>query len=1676
MKRKFIISILLLMCLFLILNLNEASAFYSIGTKLTVDVAKETFADIDLNGPNAIAYCIQAGQPVKSGTQYTVTRYAYINGRGANIDIGKNENGNYVDGETKYIECDENAIMAYIISQPNGDGSQHQNEVYSAKQKAIYNYFGTWAKKVGFDVNLGITSGWYGDDPEVITILNNAREYAKSLTEQTASIKNNNAVNDSFSKQLYEYQGEEYIKVGPFNWEYTGNIDSVNVYDQNSKELNVKYAKYDGGSLKISDNASGIIKSNTGFYILINTKDNVEKISRITAKVKATKDVIRAEIVGMETDATTNGRDDQNLIAINIVANTEQQTTEDSLEMNDIDLLGSINILKRDSVTGNVLDNVYFTIRMLTGSKAGQYISVDDNGNAVYTTEEVRVKTVNGLINIQNAYFGEYELTEVENENYGYEDLPRVIGTYSVNMFNTVQDDKRVIKDGVYEIESALDSNKVVDLFSALTDNGTNIQLYTRNNTYSQRFYIKYVGDGYYKITVLIANKNLDVANGGTEPGTNVWVYEDNDTDAQKWRFDDAGNGYYYINSKLNNLNLDVDSAMTADGTNIRVFTPNQTNAQKFKFNNLDNSMDSSTNGTVQVVVENTRKYIQLSGYVWEDMISSKSTVRDYLYTEPDTDERNRDRLVANVTVKLKDREGNAVNFKILNENGDYEVVQETKTDENGSYRMYDILIDEIDNYYVEFTYNGMSYTTVPIVDISYNNASKALEGDERTRFNNEYAQITDDENNVQNVGQANNSNGEMSYNINYDYDTQNQKSSVNYGPNSVYGYDGQSFPINGTDEQYLITATTYNGYVSVGGSGYLSDIYTAEYIKQNGITEIENINMGLYQREQPDLSVAKDIERANVSVAGAEHIYRYADRFNEELWSKNGLYGVEANDLEPQVKFQQEGAYGSMSYTRYLYASDIMYKDGENADDKLSVKMTYVISVKNQATKLNAQIYELEDYYDTKYVNIVGIGTEMNSDGSIKEGTEIEYYEPGESIGNYNKIVIGENNEPILELEPETKKNIYVQLEVNRDNIKDILEGNVDVKLDNVVEINKYGTTIVNEQGQEEIYAGIDKDSQPGNMDVTDRTTYEDDTDSAPGMMLKLQEERQINGKVFLDEDENALDAGKRTHAGVERQGDGKYNVGESSIKNVQVTLKNPDGSTAQFYNEDTGNFENAVTYTDENGDYTFEGFVPGDYYITYTWGGDIVNGENSTYIDAGGNEQTINVQNYKSTVVNETVWNQKESNDQWYKDSFKQNYDGIEWDSSTGTEIRNSDAVDDWNKRLEIDNEIGEVTYSEKQKLENTYNGNPDGGETYANVQMDSNTPEFVVNLEYADTTKENPDTNTTDQRDEFEQNADGTLAKDQNGDYISNGYFTNTLKNIDFGIIERARQILELDKEITAVKITLANSNVIVNAQLVDGQLRDETQYVTVMPPSDANNGQIKIEIDQELIQGATIDIEYGLKVTNTSELDYQTQEFYMYGNGYGEVETSLVTLQPTLLIDYIDNNMSTESEDHENWTVIPQENRADYLYDVNSNPDGLLSKGLESTLNSTIKVITTEQLKDIILKPIGNEIDTSVTAMLNAHKLLSNNDETFLENHAEIIRVKRNNGGAVLTTIPGNYEPGNTYTSEEDDSESPSVTVVPPTGLTTNTISYIIIAISSLGILVAGIILIKKFVIK
>ena len=77
------------------------------------------------------------------------------------------------------------------------------------------------------------------------------------------------------------------------------------------------------------------------------------------------------------------------------------------------------------------------------------------------------------------------------------------------------------------------------------------------------------------------------------------------------------------------------------------------------------------------------------------------------------------------------------------------------------------------------------------------------------------------------------------------------------------------------------------------------------------------------------------------------------------------------------------------------------------------------------------------------------------------------------------------------------------------------------------------------------------------------------------------------MTGKVFLDSTSNELKTGEV------RQGDGMYTDGEKGIEYVKVTLKE--------------NIENGTVYettTNGKGDFKIEGYIPGDYTLTYTWG----------------------------------------------------------------------------------------------------------------------------------------------------------------------------------------------------------------------------------------------------------------------------------------------------------------------------------------------------------------------------------------------------------------------------------------------------------------------------------------
>lgn len=170
------------------------------------------------------------------------------------------------------------------------------------------------------------------------------------------------------------------------------------------------------------------------------------------------------------------------------------------------------------------------------------------------------------------------------------------------------------IAEGTYTIQTALSTNKVLDVLNGSYDNGANIQIYDKNGTSAQNFVIKKLSSHEYQITCEKSGKALDVAGASTSVGTNVWQYSKNNSNAQKWRFIDAGNGYYYIVSNLGTV-LDINCARTANGTNVQTYTLNKSNAQKWKLvSNSKNSDLYSIMGTTSITATQMVNYFTAKG------------------------------------------------------------------------------------------------------------------------------------------------------------------------------------------------------------------------------------------------------------------------------------------------------------------------------------------------------------------------------------------------------------------------------------------------------------------------------------------------------------------------------------------------------------------------------------------------------------------------------------------------------------------------------------------------------------------------------------------------------------------------------------------------------------------------------------------------------------------------------------------------------------------------------------------------------------------------------------------------------------------------------------------------------------------------------------------------------
>ena len=218
-------------------------------------------------------------------------------------------------------------------------------------------------------------------------------------------------------------------------------------------------------------------------------------------------------------------------------------------------------------------------------------VKIDDNDSLKSEMSEISEENKNQDISETND-----KIEDDINTNEGKEIIQDTNKSDGENTNNQNLDENKVkkvikvkgeqsIEDGEYEIRTVIDKNMIFEIDGGGDSSGAELQIGQDRNVKRQRFIVKYVGDGYYKITVRKSNKVLDVIGGSILSGTSIQQYDNNDTDAQRWIIKETEDGYYNIISKCNGLYGTVTDNRL--GAKICMYESSGSNSQKFIFDKV---------------------------------------------------------------------------------------------------------------------------------------------------------------------------------------------------------------------------------------------------------------------------------------------------------------------------------------------------------------------------------------------------------------------------------------------------------------------------------------------------------------------------------------------------------------------------------------------------------------------------------------------------------------------------------------------------------------------------------------------------------------------------------------------------------------------------------------------------------------------------------------------------------------------------------------------------------------------------------------------------------------------------------------------------------------------------------------------------------------------------------
>ena len=576
--------------------------------------------------------------------------------------------------------------------------------------------------------------------------------------------------------------------------------------------------------------------------------------------------------------------------------------------------------------------------------------------------------------------------------------------------------------------------------------------------------------------------------------------------------------------------------------------------------------------------------------------------------------------------------------------------------------------------------------------------------------------------------------------------------------------------------------------------------------------------------------------------------------------------------------------------------------------------------------------------------------------------------------------------------------------------------------------------------------------------------------------------------------------------------------------------------------------------------GEYLFQGLIPGEYIVRFIYGSTDETVLSEQAIDYKTGEIITNPVTQKLGYNGETTINQKSYNGNDYKSTSYQVeselFNGVgayrnitsgsyKYNFEEADDKNQSDAKDimrdmDYSNLASIIESIGNWRLKVAKNPQNltSIDHTREDVEKYSNGDVTNELAEILASYEhlpsdeskareylkkFMDNTYMVAETGVINMKSEYNREESATTplfgaANIGANNYDRGGYYV--LEGLDFGLVERPKAQLKVTKQVTNVKMTLANNSVLFDAveratnvlwmdHTAHGQDKKNT-YSTgnnyeknnsfmlkpIVRSKAASKGKVQLTMDQELMHGATLQITYAITVANVGEVDYKEDQFYYTGK-VGDTGT-IVKTNPRKLIDYVGtqvhewdknddktatrNNLQFSSELNPEWQVIDKDNVL----------GSLVNKKYESGVKKYTKdhIIVTEAIskdlipliadnseaKDNIAKEFKenpmNAIETvnasqsvSGVQLILTQMITQDNtdDDKTYNNMVELVTTKNTVGRKMAYSIVGNQDPTiEPYEIDADDSQD--VVILPPFG--NKPIFYVLISEVAF-ILIAGI---------